>query len=241
MNDQNQLLEYLLPGHIRDRFLENQSKSINLVDNFDNVTILYADIAGFTKYSASVKPEQVVFMLRELFTKFDEQCQQNKLYKLYTIGDCYVVMSLVSISNRNHIQEAKNVINFGFELIKIINQVREIISYKELDMRIGIHTGSIIGGVVGTGVVRYDIYGPDVVIANKMESNGQQNRIMISESTYQLIHESCQDIYIFEDENEVNISSLKKTIKAYFVKRQNDDLISKLSVTSSKKKYINQQ
>lgn len=72
MADQNKLLEYLLPHHIRDQFLlERSSKQLNLIDNFDDVTILFADIAGFTSYSASVKPEQVVFMLRELFTKFD--------------------------------------------------------------------------------------------------------------------------------------------------------------------------
>ncbi|EGR32591.1 hypothetical protein IMG5_076210 [Ichthyophthirius multifiliis] len=172
-------------------------------------------------------------MLRELFTKFDQKCQQNKVYKLYTIGDCYVVMGLINIKNRNYIQEAQNgkkkkiknikiqkVINLGFSMIEIIQEVRQIINYDELDMRIGIHTGNIIGGVVGTGVVRYDIYGPDVVIANKMESNGKQSRIMISENTYQLIYESCQDIYIFEDEGEVYISSQKRKIKTYFIRQQ---------------------
>ncbi len=77
--------------------------------------------------------------------------------------------------------------------------------------------GTIIGGIVGTGVVRYDIYGPDVVIANKMESNGQKSRVMISETTYQLIQDMSQDIFYFEDENEVYISSQNKSIKAYFV------------------------
>ncbi|KAL4445014.1 hypothetical protein ABPG74_018742 [Tetrahymena malaccensis] len=223
MNDQNKLLEYLLPRHIRDQFLENSSKQINLIDKFDQVTILYADIAGFTKYSASVQPEQVFFMLRELFTKFDQKCQENNVYKLYTIGDCYVVMGLVNLNDRNTVKEAMNVIGMGFEMIEIIKQVRSIVNFDELDMRIGIHTGSIIGGVVGTGVVRYDIYGPDVVIANKMESNGESGRVMISEATYNLVHESSTGVYEFEREQEVQISSSKKSVKAYFVKRPTDN------------------
>ncbi|EAS03767.2 adenylate/guanylate cyclase domain protein (macronuclear) [Tetrahymena thermophila SB210] len=209
MNDQNKLLEYLLPKHIRDQFLENQSKQINLIDKFDQVTILYADIAGFTKYSASVQPEQVFFMLRELFTKFDQKCQENNVYKLYTIGDCYVVMGLVNLNDRNTVKEAMNVIGMGFEMIEIIKQVRSIVNFDELDMRIGIHTGSIIGGVVGTGVVRYDIYGPDVVIANKMESNGESGRVMVSEATYNLVHEASTGVYEFENPQIIQLSSDK--------------------------------
>lgn len=65
----------------------------------------------------------------------------------------------------------------GFEMINIIKRVRDSIDYQGLDMRIGIHTGSIIGGVLGTEIVRYDIYGPDVLIANKMESKGEKGKL----------------------------------------------------------------
>ncbi|KAL4483603.1 hypothetical protein ABPG72_006669 [Tetrahymena utriculariae] len=219
VSEQNKLLKYLLPSHIRDRFLQNQAKTINLIDNFDNVTILYADIAGFTKYSASVRPENVVFMLRELFTKFDQKCQENDVFKLYTIGDCYVVMGLVNVENRDYAKEALNVIKMGFCMIDIIQQVRAVVNFDELEMRIGIHTGSIIGGVVGTGVVRYDIYGPDVVIANKMESNGESGRVMISETTYNLVNDICQGEYEFEQARVVNIPTYQKNIKGYLVKK----------------------
>ena len=86
-------------------------------------------------------------------------------------------------------------------------------------MRIGIHTGDIIGGVIGTDIVRYDIYGPNVLIANKMESNGEKGRIMISDETFRLIYENYGERYMFEErEKMVEIKSVRDfQIKAYFV------------------------
>lgn len=85
-----------------------------------------------------------------------------------------MVMGMIDAKDRNPALEAKNVVELGFEMINIIKRVREIINFKNLDMRIGVHTGKTIGGVLGTDIVRYDIYGPDVLIANKMESRGAQ-------------------------------------------------------------------
>lgn len=113
-------------------------------------------------------------MLKNLFVEFDRKCYELDVYKLYTIGDCYVVIGMTDFNNRNPVLEAKNVVDLGFEMIKIIEKVRKQINFDGLDMRIGIHTGSVLGGVMGTDIVRYDIYGPDVLIANKMESNGMR-------------------------------------------------------------------
>ncbi len=81
------------------------------------------------------------------------------MFKLYTIGDCYVILSFNDIYKRDLVEEAKNTILIGFEMIRIIRNVRKVINFEELDMRIGIHTGNIIGGITGTDIVRYDIYG----------------------------------------------------------------------------------
>ena len=83
-------------------------------------------------------------------------------------------MGMVDANDRNPALEAKNTVELGFEMLKIIARVRDKVNFSKLDMRIGIHTGKIIGGVLGTDIVRYDIYGPDVLIANKMESNGEK-------------------------------------------------------------------
>ncbi len=77
------------------KFLSNPSAQLELTDNIENATILFADIAGFTAYSSSVSPEKVVLMLRKMFTEFDKKCMHHNCYKVYTIGDCYVVLGVL--------------------------------------------------------------------------------------------------------------------------------------------------
>ena len=116
-------------------------KKTEFTEQFNQVTLLFADIAGFTKYSSSVTPEEVVKMLRDLFTEFDKMCLNYNLYKVYTIGDCYVVSGLVdAIGKRDPVEEAANVLCMGFSMIEIIEKVRTRVNFNELDMRIGIHT-----------------------------------------------------------------------------------------------------
>lgn len=96
------LLENLLPAHILLSYLNSEKKEVPLVcEEHENVTLLFADIAGFTKYSSTSDPIVVVNMLRKLFTDFDEKCLERGVYKLYTIGDCYVCFGLKDIHNRN--------------------------------------------------------------------------------------------------------------------------------------------
>jgi len=123
------------------------------------------------------------------FAEFDKACIKNEVYKVYTIGDCYVVMGTLNAKQRRPAQEAYNVIKMAFSMINSIEEAKKK-EFLDIDMRIGIHTGDIIGGVIGTDIVRYDIYGPHVLIANKMESNGDRGRIMISETTYKLVNDS---------------------------------------------------
>ena len=90
---------------------------------------------------------------------------------------------------------------------------------RNLDMRIGIHTGKIVGGIIGTKVVRYDIFGQDVLIANKMESNGMAGAVCISEQTYKLIHKNnfVADAFNFESHQQCEIDTIDKNIKSYKV------------------------
>lgn len=118
----------------------NIHNKVLLTDYIETVTILFADIAGFTQYSSKVDAENVVFMLRRLFTEFDKSCLKHKVFKLYTIGDCYVVLGFLSCRNRNPLQEAKNVVKMGFSMIETIKNMQNHIDFHELNMRIGIHT-----------------------------------------------------------------------------------------------------
>eukprot|EP00361_Fabrea_salina_P002351 CAMPEP_0202426464 /NCGR_PEP_ID=MMETSP1345-20130828/838_1 /ASSEMBLY_ACC=CAM_ASM_000843 /TAXON_ID=342563 /ORGANISM="Fabrea Fabrea salina" /LENGTH=174 /DNA_ID=CAMNT_0049036895 /DNA_START=938 /DNA_END=1459 /DNA_ORIENTATION=+ len=156
------------------------------------MTLLYADIVGFTQWSSGKEPIEVVEMLSHLFDHFDQHCKQLGIYKVHTIGDCYVVMGTNSTTARDPLQEALNVVEFAQRMISVIQQVNRE-EGTNLDMRIGVHTGEVIGGVTGTSIVRYDIYGSDVLIANKAESNGEPGRVCVSESTKQLL-EGCSSL-----------------------------------------------
>ena len=124
-----------------DKNIETQN---NLIDSFQDVTILFADIAGFTKYSSSVTPMQVVDMLRGLFTEFDKLCKRNNVYKVYTIGDCYVALGFLDANDRDPDLETFNVLMMAFSMLEVIKEVRTKIDFVDLDMRIGIHRVLII-------------------------------------------------------------------------------------------------
>lgn len=200
------------------------------MDSLDNVTLLYTDMVGFTEFSKNTKPEEVVSLLSRLFSKFDQLCEQIGVYKVHTIGDCYVIMSYtgkIAKERRSpvvQIEEAFRVIQVGLEMINIIAEERNKTknpALRNLDMRIGIHTGKIVGGIIGTKVVRYDIFGQDVLIANKMESNGMAGAVCISEQTYKLIHRNnfVAETFDFTDHNLCEIGTIGKTLKSYKVEQ----------------------
>ena len=133
-------------------------------------------------------------------------------------------MSKYRRNENTQIEEAYRVVQVGFEMIEIIKNVRENAkdpNLKNLDMRIGIHTGKITGGIIGTKVVRYDIFGNDVLIANKMESNGVDSKVVISESTFNLLNknQNIMDSMEFTPHKEVDILALNKTVNSFLVEQ----------------------
>lgn len=170
------LLRNLVPPNVFRGLLKGK----RIADNLQNVSLLYTDMCGFTNFSRTRKPEEVIKMLAELFQRMDNLCIKNNVYKVHTIGDCYVVSGYtgkVANEKRDVYQEAINVIETGFDMLDIIRTVREEMNIEGLDMRIGIHTGVMTAGIIGSNIVRYDIFGSDVLIANKMESSGAQGKV----------------------------------------------------------------
>ena len=115
-------------------------------------------------------------------------------------------------------------IQVGFEMIEIIKNIRESSvdpNLKNLDMRIGVHTGKIVGGIIGTKVVRYDIFGNDVLIANKMESNGADSQVIISDSTFNLLNrnQSIMDSLDFTPHKDIDFPTLNRTVQSYLVEQ----------------------
>ena len=206
------LIKQMMPPHVVQNLKEQSTKT----DKIPQVTILYADIVGFTAWSAPRTPEEIVTMLSQLFTMFDKNCVIHNVYKVHTIGDCYVAMGFTGENLRNPGKECINIIEFAKSMLDMIDKF----NYKNdinLNMRIGIHTGDVIAGVTGTSIVRYDIYGSDVMIANKIESCGIPGKILVSEATKNMVEENRLGDYQFLSHVEFFVKTTKKKIFTFLL------------------------
>lgn len=206
------LIKKMMPPHVVQKMKEES----NFTDKIPHVTVLYADIVGFTAWSSTRSPEEIVGMLSELFTSFDKNCVKHNVYKVHTIGDCYVAMGFTGQANRNHLQECLNIIEFAQQTIDIIKMVN-LENGINLNMRIGIHTGDVTAGVTGTNIVRYDIYGSDVMIANKIESCGVAGKIAVSEATKALVETAEDSLLKFVPHVDFYVKSAKKKIHTFLL------------------------
>jgi class 3 adenylate cyclase len=162
-------------------------------------------------------------MLSELFTQFDRMTVDFKVYKVHTIGDCYVVMNDTSLSQLSPADECRNMVEFGFAMLEAIRAINEE-HQSQLNMRIGVHFGELIAGITGTNIVRYDIYGPDVLMANKMESGGQAGRLNISDVVQGLLMRTAPEMYNYEFNAEIQAKSVNRKHNSYFVSKKLDAL-----------------
>ncbi|CAG9311321.1 unnamed protein product [Blepharisma stoltei] len=218
------LLSQMMPPSV----VKNLHNNVTTTDKYADVTMIYADIVGFTAYSSNKKPIEVVSMLSKLFSNFDHLCMKNNVYKVHTIGDCYVVLSFSDSGEdgytRNIAREVTNMINMALDMIKCIKRINRD-KNMSLNMRIGLHTGEVTAGITGTNIVRYDIYGPDVDIANKMESNGQAGKINVSEVTKALLEVHCPGRFDYVFNKVVTHQPVNRSLDAYFVRAKlTDDL-----------------
>ncbi|CAG9333982.1 unnamed protein product [Blepharisma stoltei] len=213
--------EKLLNQMIPPQVLRNLHNDVTTTDRYYDVTILYADIVGFTMWSSNKDPIDVVSMLSKLFSIFDHLCVRHNVYKVHTIGDCYVILSFTDGEKRDPNTECVNVVEMALDMIKAIKRVNK--SKKiNLNMRIGIHTGEVIAGITGTNIVRYDIYGPDNDIANKMESNGSAGRINISEVTRSIAEAQMPDRFDYDFNKIVTYEPTGRSLPCYFIVPKHD-------------------
>nr|QNG40944.1 soluble GCY-like 7 [Placozoa sp. H4] len=165
-------------------------------ERYAMVTVLFSDIVGFTALcsSSDIEPLQVVRMLDELYLKFDELCTINDVYKVETIGDAYMVVSGVPEPCLDH---ADRVINMAFDMMEITKDVLSPVDKSPIKIRIGIHSGPAIAGVVGQKMPRFCLFGNTVTNASKVESGSLEGKINISE----ISKISIEDItpYVFEE------------------------------------------
>ena len=177
------LLHNVLPQAIADR-LKGRSKltadHLNqaIVDSYANVTVLFADIVGFTAFSQAVSPEVMVSVLNDLFTRFDRIAEHRGLEKIKTIGDCYMAAAGLPVVVPDHADRAAHM---SLDMLVAIEDFNASSQYP-LNIRIGISTGAAVAGVIGKSKFFYDLWGDVVNTASRMESQGIAGRIQLSDA-----------------------------------------------------------
>ncbi|XP_028406591.1 receptor-type guanylate cyclase Gyc76C-like [Dendronephthya gigantea] len=173
----DRLLHQMLPPSVASDL--KQGKPVP-AESFEEVSIFFSDIVGFTKFSAQITPLQVVKFLNTLYTLFDEIICAYDVYKVETIGDAYMVVSGLPI--RNGQRHAGEIADFALHLLASLNayQVPDFPDYK-VQLRIGLHSGPVCAGVVGNKMPRYCLFGDTVNTASRMESNGEALKVHISD------------------------------------------------------------
>jgi adenylate cyclase len=188
------LLHNILPIPIAQRLKKNPG---TIADGFEEATILFADIVGFTPYTENVAPDKLVDLLNTIFSEFDNLTDKYGVEKIKTIGDAYVVAAGVPALCANH---AEVMADMALEMQGVILNFNARTG-QTLKIRIGIHSGSVIAGVIGKKKFAYDLWGDSVNTAARMESHGVPGEIQVTETTYQLL----QSKYRLEEREVIDV------------------------------------
>ena len=212
-NQVSSLLLNTLPAKTVEELLEHGK---TYPDKFQNVTVMFSDFQGFTEASATISPSELIAELNEIFTAFDSIIEQYNCERIKTIGDAYLGVCGMPEQDSLH---AENIINSAFDFVRYLtnrnahfSQRTEIPAWQ---VRIGIHSGEVIGGVVGVKKYIYDIFGDTVNKASRMEILSEPMKINVSETTYNLV----KDNYQFVKRPIINVKGLG-AMQTYFVEKQ---------------------
>ena len=199
------LLHNILPEEIATRLRDNPA---SIADSEAEASVLFADIVGFTPFSSSLAPAEVVRLLDMLFRRFDDLCEDRGIEKIKTIGDAYMAVAGLPLPSPNH---ATSIVELAFDMQREAAEVSPQWP-SPLALRIGIASGPVVAGVIGRTKFAYDLWGDTVNTASRMESHGEPNRIHVSESTYQIL----RDQYAFGDPQTTEIKG-KGSMTTYFL------------------------
>jgi class 3 adenylate cyclase len=204
------LLHTMLPAPIAVRLKAGESP---IADRFAEVTVLFADIAGFTPLSAQLSPERLVQTLNTLFSRFDALTSARGLEKIKTIGDCYMVVGGLPSPRPDHVEAVADLaLTLRAALAPTGAESNSADPPLEIRMRVGIHCGSAVAGVIGTHKPAYDLWGDTVNTASRMESHSEPDHIHCSEAVYLQL----RDRFEFSERGEIEIRG-KGLMRTYYL------------------------
>nr|XP_020473345.1 adenylate cyclase type 8 isoform X2 [Monopterus albus] len=203
---------------VEDEHLQHQFHRI-YIHRYENVSILFADVKGFTNLSTTLSAQELVRMLNELFARFDRLAHEHHCLRIKILGDCYYCVSGLPEPRPDH---AHCCVEMGLSMIKTIRYVRSRTKH-DIDMRIGIHSGSVLCGVLGLRKWQFDVWSWDVDIANKLESGGIPGRIHISKAALDCLN---GDYEVEEGHGKARNDFLRRhNIETYLIKQPEESLL----------------
>ncbi|MCW7467916.1 adenylate/guanylate cyclase domain-containing protein [Leptospira kanakyensis] len=199
------LLLNILPPTIANRL---KSKNEIIADKTNEATILFADIVDFTVVSQTMEPEKIVSLLNDIFSEFDTIIKNHNLEKIKTIGDAYMVASGIPESRADHCEAV------ALCALDMLTSIKKGITddSKNFKIRIGIHTGPVVAGVIGKSKFIYDLWGDSVNTASRMESHGAEGKIHVSKDVF----EKLKNKFKFEEKREIPVKG-KGIMETYFL------------------------
>jgi class 3 adenylate cyclase len=204
-----QLLLNILPKLIADRLKAGQTV---IADHFQEVTVLFADIVGFTPLSDRITPQELVHLLNEIFSTFDHLTEKHGLEKIKTVGDMYMVVGGLPSPRPDH---AGAIAELALDMQEQIKRHNSGIG-EPFQMRIGIHTGPAVAGVIGTRKFSYDLWGDTVNTASRMETHAEEGTIHVTAATY----ERLKDRYLFRERGSILVKGKGKMTTFVLVGRK---------------------
>lgn len=178
--ENERLLLNILPSAIASRLKDGEE---TIADNHQNVTVLFSDMVGFTKLSASLEASELVVLLNKLVSKIDALAQTFQIEKIKTIGDAYMAVAGLRPDDDDH---AERMIRFAMAMNQAVEEINPTLD-RPIQLRIGVHSGPVVAGVIGSHKFAFDLWGDTVNTASRMESHGIPGRVQLSETTAQLL------------------------------------------------------
>lgn len=189
------LLANILPASVAEK-LKDPSHGV-IADRYDDASILFADIAGYTERASEIPPTELVRFLDRLYTTFDRLVDRHGLEKIKTTGDAYMVVSGVPTPRADHVEA---IADLALDLLRAVGELRDPRG-NPVPMRMGIASGPVVAGVVGARRFFYDVWGDAVNVASRMESTDQLGRIQVPQNVY----EQLRHAFVLEERGEIDI------------------------------------